>query len=377
MRPIRLVPLALIALAAACSDTAFDGPVGPDDSDDARYQQEIEGALLRDVPITPSPELSAGPLPAMVPPPAGVEALTNGSFETGDFTGWTAVQTAPPFRPWAVSGAGAGGGFGMAVTLPQDGSRVAWNGFDGLGPMDFVLDQVVSIPSGVATLSWEERLQWNFNPGFVATEPRTHTVELQDPNTSAVLATLHTFSTGTQAQNPIGDTGWQSFSADVSAFAGQTVRLVFRQHIPQRSTGPAQFELDHVHLVGLSVIPVEVDIKPGSDPNSVNTRARGVLPVAILTTADFDAAEVDPSTVTLGDDDGNDTSVAERGRSGRLHASLEDVDGDGDADLILKFSIQALVANGDLTTATTELFLNGSTAGGDAIGGSDAVNVVR
>ena len=97
--------------------------------------------------------------------------------------------------------------------------------------------------------------------------------------------------------------------------------------------------------------------------------------MAILTTDDFDAADVDPATVTLGNDDGNDTSVATR-KKGSLKASLEDVDDDGDLDLILHFDTQALVGNGDLDANTTELILNGETTGGQAIQGSDSVNIV-
>src|SRR5262249_58739163 len=37
--------------------------------------------------------------------------ITNGSFETGNFSGWTTTTTGTPFVPWTVSGAGAGGGF--------------------------------------------------------------------------------------------------------------------------------------------------------------------------------------------------------------------------------------------------------------------------
>ena len=43
-----------------------------------------------------------------------------------------------------------------------------------------------------------------------------------------------------------------------------------------------------------------MDIKPGSCPNPVNTgNRRGVLPIAILGTADFDVTQVDPATIEL------------------------------------------------------------------------------
>ena len=62
----------------------------------------------------------------------------------------------------------------------------------------------------------------------------------------------------------------------------------------------------HVLLKGESfvcappVIPVEIDIKPGSDPNSVPcTKPDFGIPVAILSTADFDATTVDHTTVNF------------------------------------------------------------------------------
>ena len=41
------------------------------------------------------------------------------------------------------------------------------------------------------------------------------------------------------------------------------------------------------------------DIKPGSNPNSINLGSGGVVPVAILTTATFDAADVDQASLEI------------------------------------------------------------------------------
>lgn len=49
---------------------------------------------------------------------------------------------------------------------------------------------------------------------------------------------------------------------------------------------------------------VSVDIKPQSCPNPLNSKAKGVLPVAILGTSDFDVFDIDLSTVTLSRGDG-------------------------------------------------------------------------
>ena len=175
--------------------------------------------------------------------------IANGSFETGDFAGWTVITNGNPYRVWAVTGPGQGGGFSLVPTAPQDGNFVAWNGFDGEGPMSFVLYQDVAISANVAAeLTWMDRIQWDFGPGGNATEPRIYEVQVRDPNDDSVLETVFSFSTGTQAQNPTGDTQWQSRSADLSSYAGSTVRLAFFEAIPQSFTGPGQLEFDVVCL---------------------------------------------------------------------------------------------------------------------------------
>jgi hypothetical protein len=123
-------------------------------------------------------------------------------------------------------------------------------------------------------------------------------------------------------------------------------------------------------------LAVPIDIMPTSNVNPVNLRERGMLPVAILSTADFDATEVDPALVTLGDEDGDDTPVAQR-PNGTYFASIGDVNRDGLPDLVLHFRIPALVSNGDLTAATTELvLLGGLNDGCTQVRGSDVVRVV-
>jgi hypothetical protein len=172
--------------------------------------------------------------------------IFNGSFELG-FLGWTAQEIGVPFSPWLAEGAGAGSGFAMAPTQPQDGILDAWNGFDGDGPMFFTLYQDVTLRSGAtsATLSWKNRLQWNYLL-FTQTLPRTYEVQIRDPNTDAVLQTLFSFNTGIAPG--LGDSGWTTHSVNVSPFIGTTVRIWFQESIPEAFTGPGQFELDAVSL---------------------------------------------------------------------------------------------------------------------------------
>ncbi len=108
------------------------------------------------------------------------------------------------------------------------------------------------------------------------------------------------------------------------------------------------------------VANVLIDIKPGSDPNSVNPRSKGVIPVAILTTEDFDATTVDPGLVRFGPGDATE-------KHGVGH--VEDVDNDGDSDVVYHFATQDTGIQCGDTTAT----LTGATFGGQPVMGSDSI----
>ncbi len=113
---------------------------------------------------------------------------------------------------------------------------------------------------------------------------------------------------------------------------------------------------------------VEIDIKPGSDPNSINLQSEGVIPVAIITTPDFDASVVDVATVTL-----SGASARLRGRSQKV-GSLEDVDGDGDLDMVVQFEVQD---TSNLRAVFSEAVLVGKTISSVDIMGVDSIVVVR
>ena len=121
------------------------------------------------------------------------------------------------------------------------------------------------------------------------------------------------------------------------------------------------------YTVSAASVPVTIDIKPGSDPNSINLRSQGVIPVAILSTniadgdaIDFDATQVDALTVKFGPSG----AVESHGQG-----HVEDVDGDGDPDMVLHFKTQEtgiVCGSGDAT-------LVGETMGGTQFTGTDTV----
>jgi hypothetical protein len=114
---------------------------------------------------------------------------------------------------------------------------------------------------------------------------------------------------------------------------------------------------------------VQIDIKPGSDPNSINLGARGKIPVAILSSADFDApALVDPRSLLLA---GVEVNMIGK-KNPDFQCSSEDVNGDGVDDLVCHF--ENLL---ELSTGDTEATLLGMTFNGVSIFGTDSVRIVR
>ncbi len=121
-------------------------------------------------------------------------------------------------------------------------------------------------------------------------------------------------------------------------------------------------------------LPVYIDIKPGTDPNDICLSKQGLLPVAILSTDNFDATQIEPSSLELGGVD-----VSERGskKAPKTAYSIKDVDGDGDLDMMAFFSVPDLVAYAELNSTTVSLELTGTLL--DAITpivGIDSIRIV-
>jgi uncharacterized delta-60 repeat protein len=108
---------------------------------------------------------------------------------------------------------------------------------------------------------------------------------------------------------------------------------------------------------------VSIDIKPGSDSNSVNLKSEGVVPVAILTTESFDATTADTDTVRFGVT-GTEASP--------VNSAWSDVDKDGDLDMIFHFNVM----DTGLVIGDTTANLTGQTDDGQLIEGSDSINIV-
>ena len=115
---------------------------------------------------------------------------------------------------------------------------------------------------------------------------------------------------------------------------------------------------------------IEIDIKPGSDRNSINPNSKGLIPVAILGSASFDVTTLDVTTLAFGPDG---ATPAHDLTDPVVYADhLQDVNNDGFTDLVSHYPTQDTgIAKGD-----TEASLTGGTTGDVATYGYDAIKTV-
>ncbi len=128
--------------------------------------------------------------------------------------------------------------------------------------------------------------------------------------------------------------------------------------------------IDNLTFNTLALVPIEIDIKPGSDQNSINLCSNGSVPVAILGSDVFDVYDVDTDTLRFAD-----LTVKMVGKKDpRLLCSHEDINFDGSADLVCHYQMMDMATlDGDSTSAT----LSGSLDNGTRIEGTDVVNIVK
>ena len=187
---------------------------------------------------------------------------------------------------------------------------------------------------------------------------------LAPPGLSVILPVTNPMVSGTQLSLFKIDPATGGLIPAISVFGTPVIGFVNADGLSATFTGIASLST----VVGL--IPearsVGVDIKPGDSDNAINLKSRGVLPVAILSDASFDAASVAPETVELAG-----ASVRLKG-NGQPSFSFEDVNGDGRLDLILQFDTQSL----EITSTDTEAHLTGRTKNGLRIVGHDSIKLV-
>jgi hypothetical protein len=114
-------------------------------------------------------------------------------------------------------------------------------------------------------------------------------------------------------------------------------------------------------ITGSPCAPIEVDcdIKPGSDPNSINLKSKGVIPVAVLGSATFDVTTINVTTLMF------------EGAS-PVHWAYEDVNQDSFTDLVSHYRTQET----NLTSGSTSGTISGQLTNGLFFECADSVRIV-
>jgi hypothetical protein len=280
------------------------------------------------------------------------------------------------------------------------------------------LSLTLSVPAGAETLSFDWKFGTEENPTYIGPDgvidwasaivntsagstnillfPDDNPVDVNNAIPYSNMVTGSSSSPG--PPYPLPDetvynavTGMYTSTFDVAPFVGQTITIDFWVGDELDRILDSALFIDNLIIEG--EIDVAVDIKPESCPNPINVKSKGVFPVAILGTEDFDVTEIDPDTITLWTERGGDATP--------LHWALEDVatpyiyspedeeeymcttDGpDGYTDLTLTFDIQEIVDalgepenvhDGDVEF----VWLTGNLLNGITINGKDVIIIIK
>jgi len=227
--------VAVAVLAIGCSER--ETPMAPSEQGPGPYGLSWDdGAGDESTGSSSAAPLRTHPLPATAD-------FVNGSFETGDYTGWTLFEggfrVVPHFGAWGIAENGQTINRFEEVFDFFDGIMVEQRTFglphtyttsDGdflalqlvRGPQMHRMYQDLVLPDGAQTLSWTMEytnhslifLDIDFN------QNQEISVTVRDPVTDEILATLFVTEPGSPQSIPM-----TIFVRDISAFGGQTVRI--------------------------------------------------------------------------------------------------------------------------------------------------------
>lgn len=176
---------------------------------------------------------------------------------------------------------------------------------------------------------------------------------------------VHDCVTGQTARVSVDSDGNQGDDSSIHPAINANGRYVaFQSDATNLAPGDTNDTTDiFVHDRGELTIEISIDIKPGDDRNFISLKSKRAIPVAILSTETFDAQTVDSSTVRFG----------KTGTEARSPiATLEDVDGDGDTDMLLNFKPQ----DTGIECRDNRAYLTGQTFLGQSFEGSDSIKTV-
>ncbi len=197
--------------------------------------------------------------------------VANGSFETGDYTGWTLQEqpTSPTSGTWGIATDGDVIQANQSVFdfadqtnvqefspgLPftyraTDGTKVAFQLQN--GGQDHRMFQTIALPACQPLLLWD--MAYNNHSGGFDPNNQVLAVRIRNPADDSVLATPFQ----TNAVDPLVVPAMTAFQADLTAFSGQTVRLDYEM-IVNNFFFDAEFDDIRVICKGISASPGTLD----------------------------------------------------------------------------------------------------------------------
>jgi len=202
----------------------------------------------------------------------------------------------------------------------------------------------------------------NTPPGVAITDPAD--------GTSVVEGALLSFA-GTANDAEDGDIGaalvWEStIDGSLGAGASTSATLSLGVHtITATSTDSGGLPGSAQITVTITEVPrvVSIDVLPGDSANVVLPNKAGNLPVAVLSSADFDASTVDPDSLRFG--------LGEATRTGDVEIS--DVDGQFGNDTTVRFPVQ----DSGIFCNDTEVSMYGETLAGSPITGTGSIDATQ
>jgi len=349
-------------------------------------------------------------------PPAGNDfvVISAGVYHSlalksdGSIVGWGGNdygQANPPAETDFV--AIAAGAF-HSLALKSDGSIVAW-GWNNYGQVtppagnDFVVISAggyhsLALKSDGSIVGWGSNIDpWSGpgSPSGQASPPAG--------NDFVAIAAGYYHSLALKLDGSIVAWGWNGYGQAIPPAGNNFIAIAAGEHqslalksdgsivgwgyndhgeaIPPAGNNFVAIVAGAFHSLALCKVSVEidVDIKPGSCPNPLNVKSKGVLPVAVLGTAEFDVTAIDLASIRLAGVApirSNFEDVATPADGGECECTTAGPD--GCIDLSLKFNTQDIVnALGEVADGEVlEVALTGELLDGTAIEGSDCIVII-
>jgi hypothetical protein len=193
-------------------------------------------------------------------PAPSAAIVVNGSFETGDLSGWLVTDLDIPLEPIGVRPRGSSTAFGDFVdqgapgadVSPTDGEFALSHGFDGSGPGSITLSQDIGVVTAGDLLSFDYALSWDLlsfsAPGPVANRTFSVRISRTETGVTAIDERVHEVRGNTRSGVGLNGGVLTSHTLDLSSLAGDPVTLTFDWQVPEFFTGPANAQLDDVRI---------------------------------------------------------------------------------------------------------------------------------